>query len=235
MLLLLALAIAPGLAICLFIYAMDKYDREPMGLLVRCFLLGILCVSFPLLIQFLAVSAGLQENPGTIAGTALFAYGIVALSEELGKFMVLRYYAYPKPAFNEPYDGIVYSVMIGMGFATAENVAYVMQYGISTGIARMFLSVPAHATFAILMGHYAGLAKFKPGQSGSYLFYGLFLAIFFHGTFDFFLFLGNNLLLLGGSLVSLYIGIRLSIKAVRKHRALSRTLFETNYFNRQQE
>ncbi|MET6998432.1 PrsW family glutamic-type intramembrane protease [Chitinophaga defluvii] len=235
MLLLLALAIAPGLAICLFIYAMDKYDKEPLGLLIRSFLLGILCVCFPLVIQFLAMSAGLRENPGSIAGTAIFAYAVVGLSEELGKFLVLRYYAYPKPAFNEPYDGIVYAVMVGMGFATAENIVYVLQYGVGTGIARMFLSVPAHATFAILMGHYAGLAKFKPGQSGTYLFYGLFLAVFFHGTFDFFLFLGNNLLLLGGSLVSLYIGIRLSVTAVKKHRALSRSLYESDYFNNIQE
>ena len=162
---LLALAVAPGFAICLFFYAMDKYDREPAGLLFKSFLLGMLCVVFPLVMQGIALALGLRENNGSILGTAAFAYGNVGLTEELAKFLVLRAYAYPKKAFNEPLDGIVYSIMIGMGFATLENIAYVGKYGIGTGVARMFLSVPAHATFAILMGYYTGLAKFIPQKN----------------------------------------------------------------------
>ncbi|PSL46726.1 protease prsW family protein [Chitinophaga niastensis] len=223
---LLALAVAPGFAICLFIYAMDKYDREPIGLLLKSFLLGMGCVIFPLIIQALAMTVGMKENNGTILGTATFAYGIVGVSEELAKFLVLLFYAYPKKAFNEPMDGIVYAVMIGMGFATLENIAYVGRFGFSTGVARMFLSVPAHATFAILMGYYTGLAKFIPQKSESLLLRALLVAVFFHGTFDFFLFLGNNIFLMGASLITLLIAGRLSVRAIRKDSALSKKLFE---------
>ncbi|NLR57169.1 PrsW family intramembrane metalloprotease [Chitinophaga polysaccharea] len=223
---LLALAVAPGFAICLFIYLIDKYDREPTSLLIKSFLLGMGCVVFPLVIQGLAAAMGWHENNGTILGTAAFAYGIVGLSEELAKFMVLLLYAYPKKAFNEPLDGIVYAVMIGMGFATLENIAYVAQYGFGTGVARMFLSVPAHATFAILMGYYTGLAKFIPQRSSDLLFRGLLIAIFFHGSFDFFLFLGNNIFLMGASVITLIFAIRLSIRAIRKDARLSKEIHE---------
>ncbi|RFS24950.1 protease PrsW [Chitinophaga silvatica] len=228
---LLALAVAPGFAICLFFYAMDKYDREPAGLLLKSFILGMLCVAFPLVIQGVALTLGFKENNGTLIGTAAFAYGIVGVSEEMAKFLVLRGYAYPKKAFNEPLDGIVYSVMIGMGFATLENIAYVGKYGIGTGVARMFLSVPAHATFAILMGYYTGLAKFIPQKNTILLLKGLAVAIFFHGTFDFFLFLGNNIFLVGASIITLVFAARLSIRAVKKDTALSKQLYEQHFFD----
>ncbi|SEW34680.1 PrsW family intramembrane metalloprotease [Chitinophaga arvensicola] len=232
---LLALAVAPGFAICLFIYLIDKYDREPTSLLIKSFLLGMVCVALPLVVQGLAVTLGLRENNGTLLGTAAFAYGVVGISEETAKFLVLLLFAYPKKAFNEPLDGIVYAVMIGMGFATLENIAYVAKYGVGTGIARMFLSVPAHGAFAVLMGYYAGLAKFVPHKSNNLLFRGLLIAVFFHGTFDFFLFLGNNIFLMGASVITLFFAVRLSIRAIRKDSALSKKLYEQHFFEQENQ
>lgn len=226
---LLALAIAPGLAICLLMFVLDKYDPEPVGLLLKSFLLGMFCVALPLVFQLLASMYGFRETNNSLLDTAFFAYGIVGLSEEFAKFLVLRFYAYPKNAFNEPLDGIVYAVMIGMGFATLENIAYVGQYGFSTGVARMFLSVPAHATFAILMGYYVGLAKFIPAERNMLLLKGLLIAIFFHGSFDFFLFSGNNILALGAAVFTLIIAARLSYRATRKDMMLSKKLFRRHY------
>ena len=51
--------------------------------------------------------------------------------------------------------------MVAMGFATIENVIFVMEGGVTTGIVRMFSTVPAHATFAVIMGYYLGKAKFN--------------------------------------------------------------------------
>ncbi|MBC9930308.1 PrsW family intramembrane metalloprotease [Chitinophaga qingshengii] len=222
---LLALAVAPGLAICLLMFIIDKYDPEPVGLLIKSFLLGMVCVIMPLAFQLLASVFGFREANENLFDTAFFAFGIVGLSEETAKFLVLRLYAYPKKAFNEPLDGIVYAVMIGMGFATLENIAYVGQFGLGTGVARMFLSVPAHATFAILMGYYVGLAKFIPEQRDALLFKGVMTAVFFHGAFDFFLFSGNNILALGAAVFTLVIAARLSYKATRKDVLLSKRLF----------
>ena len=215
----LAIAVAPGIAIALLIYLLDRRDREPVRLLIRSFMLGVICTALPLLVEGLA--GRLQWEKGGFLTTALFAFGIVGLSEELGKYLVLRYFAFPKAAFNEPFDGIVYSVMISMGFATTENIVYVMQYGINTGLLRMFTSVPAHAAFAVLMGYYVGLAKFIPQHRKTLLFTGLFWAVAFHGAYDFFLLLNDSIFLVAASLLCLYIAVRLSIRAIRHHTEIS--------------
>jgi RsiW-degrading membrane proteinase PrsW (M82 family) len=116
----------------------------------------------------------------------------------------------------------MYAVMVGMGFATLENIAYVLQNGVGTGITRMFLSVPAHATFAVLMGYHVGLAKFNPARRGWYFLLAIIWPVIFHGTFDFFLFIGNSLLHFAGALVSFIIAIYLSRRAIRKKQLISK-------------
>jgi protease PrsW len=216
-----ALAVAPGIAICLFIYLKDRNNKEPAGLLLVSFLLGMLSTIPAVAIQLLS-GLSLENIQGQgIRQTAYFAFIVVALSEELSKFIMVRFYAFKKKAFDEPFDGIVYAVMVSMGFATLENISYVLQYGYATGVLRMFLSVPAHATFGILMGYHMGLAKFDYTDRGRHFLLALLLPILFHGLFDFFLMVGSSLLHIAGALFSFYIAIRLSRKAIRMHRQLS--------------
>ncbi len=225
---LLALAIAPGVAICIFIYLKDKYNREPLGLLLVSFILGMFSVIPAIVLQLLSHTS-LEILAGkTFAEVAIFAYLVVGLSEEGSKYIMIRLFAYRRKAFDEPFDGIVYAVMVGMGFATLENIGYVLQHGIGTGIVRMFLSVPAHATFAILMGYHLGLAKFDAANRKKYLFLAIFWPVVFHGTYDYFLFLGNTILHFAGALVSFIVAIQLSKKAIRKHEAFSKETYGSN-------
>jgi len=227
---LLALAIAPGVAICLFIYLKDKYNKEPLGLLIVSFLMGMVSIIPALIIQLIFTVPVEHSMGGGIAYTAVFAFIIVALSEELSKFLALRYVPYRRKAFDDPFDGIVYAVMVGMGFATLENIGYVLQHGFATGILRMFLSVPAHATFAVLMGYYVGLAKFDPINRKRYMLLAILWPTFFHGTFDFFLFLPKNnwngWILFGGAVVSFIVAVRLSLKLIRRKQAISKNYAE---------
>lgn len=127
----------------------------------------------------------------------------------------MRYYAQTKEAFNEPFDGIVYSVMVSMGFAATENIFYVLEGGYQTALVRAFTAVPAHATFGILMGYYMGKAKFSNNRIMLNL-TGLCLAILFHGAYDFFLFIDFVPGIWIGAFVSLIIGIYLSRKAIKR-------------------
>ena len=242
MLSLLALAIAPGAAITLYIYSRDKYDREPLKPLLISFLLGMVATAPAILIQnSLKPLVYVYCEGFSIWYYFLLSFIIVACSEEGCKFIMLRFYAYCNKAFNEPFDGIIYSVMIGMGFATLENIGYVLNYGFKTGLIRMFLSVPSHGAFAVLMGYHVGLARFDalPRWRGTikHMVKGVLLAIFFHGAFDFFLLLQNsfqvkkyvsNGLLLSGALVAWYIAIRMSIRSIRLHEELSKQHYHKN-------
>ncbi len=219
---LLALAIAPGIAICLFIYLKDKYNKEPIGLMLVSFFIGMLAIIPAIIIQLVFTKpVEILMGEGVIY-TVVFSYIIVAFSEEGSKFLAIRFVPYRRRAFDDPFDGIVYAVMVGMGFATLENIGYVTEHGIGTGILRMFLSVPAHATFAVLMGYHMGLAKFDPVNRKKYMILAIFWPVLFHGTFDFFLFVGNTWLHFAGAVVSFIVAVRLSLKLIRKKQEISR-------------
>lgn len=223
---LLALAIAPGFAICLFIYFKDKYKREPLGVLMFSFFMGALSI-IPALVIELAFTKPVNRLMGEgILYTAVFSYIIVALSEEGSKFLALRFVPYRRKSFDDPFDGIVYAVMVGMGFATLENIGYVLQHGMGTGILRMFLSVPAHGTFAVLMGYYIGLAKFDQARRKKYMLLAVLWPVIFHGTFDFFLFVGNTWLHFAGAVVSFIVAVKLSLKLIKRKQEMSRNHFE---------
>ena len=226
----LILAIAPGIAVSFYIIFKDQYNIEPRKQLIISFLLGILAIFPALLFENILTHIGKGDFFLSVPGVGIKAFFFVALVEELCKFYMLRLYAYRRPEFDEPFDGIVYAVMVGMGFATLENVFYVYQFGITTGIIRMFLAIPAHATFAIILGYFMGKAKFSPEREKQLMLAGIFWAVLFHGCYDFFLMLQDNqlvvqhissLLLFTGALTSLITGVVLSNKAIKEHLNIS--------------
>ncbi len=216
---LLALALAPGAAIGLYIYLKDKHEREPVGLLMRSFFFGILSVFVTLLISR-GIGFFFTIDEQSVSEQAVHAFLIVALVEEFSKFIFVRGILYNNPNFNEPFDGIVYSVMVSMGFATFENILYVTEGGYGTAFMRMFTAVPAHATFAILMGFYLGKAKFEHKKS-YYALHALGVATIFHGAYDYCLFISFVPGIVFGALASLVIGIWLSRRAISIHQFAS--------------
>jgi RsiW-degrading membrane proteinase PrsW (M82 family) len=214
-----ALAVAPGLAIAIFVYEKDKLDREPLHLLVKSFFLGAASI-FPA--SFLE---GVFEGFGfahTAELSTTFNYALtVGLSEELSKFLILILFFYRRKEFNEPFDGITYGVMIAMGFATLENVFYVVEGGLGVALIRMFTAVPAHATFGVLMGFFVGAAKFRHRPHAIKVIFpkttGVVLPAVMHALYDFFLYMKNIPLLAIGALVALVAGIVFSLWAIRLH------------------
>lgn len=217
---LLALALAPGIAIGLYIYLKDKHEPEPLSLLLISFLYGCASIFVTLIISYpLDVLLALRID--NVVDQFANAFFKVALVEEFSKFVFIRFILYRNKNFNEPFDGIVYAIMVGMGFATLENVLYVFQFGFTTGIVRMFTAVPAHATFAILMGYFLGKAKFTHRREIAYSITALLVATAFHGAYDYFLFISFIPGLWLGALISLIIALILSRKAIRLHQQSS--------------
>src|SRR5881275_1563087 len=98
--LLVALAIAPGLAISVYILYRDVYNREPPLTLVFSFVLGALGI---------APALAIENFLGPYLDHSIFsivsgAFAAVALVEELCKFFVLRYFFFTRQSFDEPLD-----------------------------------------------------------------------------------------------------------------------------------
>jgi len=148
------------------------------------------------------------------------AFFVVGFIEEFSKYLMVRGFLQPRTVFNEPYDGIIYAVMVSMGFAAVENIMYVIQGGINVAFLRAFTAIPAHATFGIIMGYYMGKAKFSKNKFKWNLI-GLFTAVLFHGAYDFFLFIGFIPGISIGAFVSLIVGVILSKRAIKAHQEIS--------------
>lgn len=200
-----------------FIYRSDQYDREGWWPLTLSFLLGML-VTLPVIkIQQWFYEQG-WENTSTVFHALFVAYILVALTEELLKYLVLLFYPYRQRFFDEPLDGIVYAVMISMGFATLENILYAFQFGIPTTAIRGLTAVPAHAAFAVIMGYYVGKSKFRPERRQRLLLRGLLIPIAVHGLYDFFILqeVYDYLILL--AVITLSISLYFALQMIREQR-----------------
>ncbi|WP_299885844.1 PrsW family glutamic-type intramembrane protease [uncultured Lacinutrix sp.] len=215
-------ALAPIFIIIFYIYLKDKYEKEPKGLLLVSFLLGAIVsiIITTLLYKVFDIIVPLT-NSLSVLQQFVQAFFVVGFTEELSKYLIVLLFAQRRKEFNEPFDGIVYAVMVSMGFAATENIFYVLENGVPTAILRAFTAVPAHATFGILMGYFMGKAKFSNNRIVLNL-TGLALAILFHGAYDFFLFIDFIPGIWIGAFVSLFIGIFLSRKAIKRHQTASR-------------
>lgn len=213
------LALAPGLAISLYIYLKDKHEREPFWLLMLSFVYGIVSTLITYLIAWPFESFVVFQE--SLSDQFVNAFFKVASIEEFSKFIFIRFILYRNRNFNEPFDGIVYSVMVGMGFATLENLLYVYQYGFATAVVRMFTAVPAHAMFAVLMGYYLGKAKFTHSRELQYSVLALVVAIFFHGLYDYFWFISFVPGIWVGAIISLIVASVFCRRAIRIHQQAS--------------
>jgi protease PrsW len=221
-LLLFLLAITPGLLICVLIFNMDKYEKEPKMYLAVCFVLGIFCTLPAINIERLG-QRFVHANQGQFFKIFIFTTLVIGLTEELLKFLALVMYAYPRKVFNEPLDGIIYAVMVSMGFATLENILYGQANGFTTLVARAFTAVPAHAIFAVAMGFFVGKAKFEdnPKQKALLLLKGLLLSVVIHGIYDFLLMQGEFQILMVMATMLVLVGVFYGQKYIEQQQAIS--------------
>ncbi len=218
-------ALAPAFMVIIYIYLKDKYEKEPKRIMLYSFLLGAVVSVLITTILYVFFDYFLPlTDKFSVYQQFIKAFFVVALSEEFSKYVIVRYYSQTRKAFNEPFDGIVYAVTVSMGFAMVENLIYVFQGGLEVALLRAFTAVPAHATFGIIMGYFMGKAKFN-GKRIADNFIGLTLAILFHGTYDFFLFVEFIPGLWIGAFISLIVAVILARKAISIHQ-------KNSYFNK---
>ena len=130
---LLVLALAPVVVVLIYIYVKDKYEKEPLGFLFENFMLGaVVSIIITLVLGYFVSDLFSITNKESIVQQFIKAFFIVGFVEEFSKYIIVRYHAQKNVEFNEPFDGIVYALVVSMGFAALENIVYVYQYGFAT-------------------------------------------------------------------------------------------------------
>jgi len=213
-LVLVSLSIFPGFIIMALIYNLDELEKEPLWLLAITFILGsiILYLDINILDYFLSYN-DVQNN---FLNTGIEAF-TVSTTEELLKFLVVMLIIYPNKNFDEPFDGIVYSVFVGMGFATAENLTFVLQGSASLALMRMISAVPAHFVFAVIMGYYLGKAKSKKKTQLLFILLSILIPIIVHAVYDYFLFIDFIHGVWIGGIITLIITLYIAKKSIQEH------------------
>jgi Predicted membrane protein len=210
LLLLLIASIGPGLLWLWYFYHQDRYEPEPLKVVFKVFLAGLLLV----------IPAGLLEQlwrgqiltavrNGNWASLLAMAFLVIAFIEESLKTVFLWWLTGRNKELDEPVDGIIYGITLGLGFASLENLLWASTFGFGVAALRAVVTTLAHATFTGWMGYFIATYRFhKPNWS--ILLIGYLLAWGSHGLYDFLLFLRNPIasllafLMIAGLLLRLY-------------------------------
>ncbi len=185
------LAFAPGIFWLWLAYRWDKYQPEPKRLVIRTFLFGMAAVLPVLLIEFLfgLVHFGVA-NTGLISASSMAydSFVVAGFTEELGKFLVVYLTMYKSPYFDESTDGIIYASAAALGFASVENLFYMIGNGWQVILLRAPISTVSHLLFSVIWGYPLMLRKLGRRGATALLLTGLVGAMAFHGLFDFVIF-----------------------------------------------
>lgn len=183
-------ALGPIGAMLVIIYMVDRFNREPLSLLIKLFFLGAL-IAIPVIVVegFLG-----YLNIFTLTASDLqhvyTAFVVAAFTEELFKWLVLRGIVYNHVAYDEYLDGIVYAVFVSLGFAAFENLGYVFNNNdMNVALMRALTALPGHMLFGVAMGYHFSIMKFAKTKR-TYkraLRQSLLVPILIHGVYDYIL------------------------------------------------
>ena len=185
-----AAALLPAIILWVYIWRKDP-KPEPTAWLIKATLYGA-GICLPVALVEMAIGAvlfgdvGGVTSPDSLPGATLAAFIVAALPEEAFKLWALWRVLRKNPYFDEHFDGIVYAVCVGLGFAALENLLYLFGHTDeweSVALARALLAVPGHYAFAVLMGYYYSVWYFVE-RSRKNLLLAFLVPFVGHGIYD---------------------------------------------------
>jgi RsiW-degrading membrane proteinase PrsW (M82 family) len=217
-------SVLPVFLIGLFVYMKDR-EKEPAKLLVKLFLGGILSCIMTLIISYIMEIIfpffNADESTLNLFELIIYVFVGIALVEETCKWVMVYKISYNDKEFDEFYDMILYAVFVSLGFACIENLFYVYQNGVFTGIIRALLAVPGHACYGVLMGYYLGLAKInalnnRGKYEKKYIALSIIVPTIAHGIYDYCLTTGKVIFIIifFAFIICMYVYIVKKIKSI---------------------
>jgi RsiW-degrading membrane proteinase PrsW (M82 family) len=188
-------ALIPTTFYVLFVWWLDRYEKEPLWLLALAFLWGAipaatLSVLLELVIDIPIAALGGESLAATLASVSVSA----PLVEESAKGIALigLVLAFRRELDNV-LDGIIYGAMIGFGFAFSENliaffIPILSEEGLGAGLTNIFLRTVVfgfnHAFWTGITGAAVGYARLSRDWGRRLLvpMGGWALAVLLHGT-----------------------------------------------------
>jgi Predicted membrane protein len=192
-------SVLPVIVIARYVYKKDR-NKEPLEILAKLFIGGVASCFLVIIISLILgkIFPIFSADSTTLNAFELFIYVFigVALVEEACKWVMSYFISYKDYDFDEFFDMIVYSVVVALGFACFENLLYVFETGIFTGLLRALTAVPTHACCGMLMGYHLGISKIglingRKDIHKKNMILSIAVPVLLHGLYDYCLFLGR--------------------------------------------
>lgn len=164
----------PTLFYTLLLWWLDRYEKEPLPLLLAAFLWG--SIPAVALAIFFGHLLGGTRGPTVVAPL---------IEEPLKAAALLTLFLFFRREFDGVLDGIIYGALVGFGFAMTENALYFLHSNGSLSLLiwlRIVLLGLGHAFFTSIVGVAFGLIRYERRwwMALLLLLCGLGLSIFFH-------------------------------------------------------
>lgn len=185
-------ALLPAFVMLAYVFWYDRAHPEPIAVLFKGFVCGIVSVGLLYLLWNYFPDYFEWADSGTsVLDKIKDSVFSAAIPEETVKLLMFWILVSKNHFFDQRFDGIVYAVSVGMGFAALENIDYVFFYAGplwgSVAAARAVLSVPGHYIMAVMMGYFYSVAKYKREKRWKRLWQLSLIwmvPVLIHGTYD---------------------------------------------------
>ena len=206
-----ALAILPGL-IWLFFFLREDKHPEPGRMILKVFLFGAL-LAIPVIALFVVIEPFLEVLLSLALGKLLIIVAFAPIIEEVAKYLAVRTSVLYHTECDEPVDIMIYAVTAALGFATVENILFLLPLGVSFSLQEVVMgsfmrfigATLLHAIASAIMGYFLALSVMKKKKRMQFVIGGLVIAILLHSAYNLLLVIQMAIifipLLLGVSLV----------------------------------
>lgn len=184
-------AIIPMVLYLIILWRMDKYEKEPIKLVIKHFFWGAFGAVFLGILGSLLLTYPINSIIYDVKVQGLLAAIIVApFVEEITKGIYL-FKTVKDKNFDNITDGIIYGGAIGLGFGMTENFLYFVAFGtdieswVSIVLIRSIFSSVMHCISTAIFGAFLSLAKFRGKRFKKLIILsGLFFSMVLHSFWN---------------------------------------------------
>ena len=226
--LLLFLGFIPSIVWLLYYLRKDKHP-ESNTKIIKIFCFGMLITIPTALIEIgiLNQIEIIKSLPTFIANPIFFLalkyFLVIALLEELMKYLVVKKEVFSAPEFDEPIDIMLYMIICALGFAAIENTLTLfppkeITEALSTIWIRFIGATLLHTLCSAMLGYFLALSFYKIKRRNGITAIGLILAITLHGFYDLSIMTEGSLRVFGPMviLIGLAIFVSFGFKKLKK-------------------
>ncbi|MBQ1496435.1 MAG: PrsW family intramembrane metalloprotease [Bacilli bacterium] len=191
----LILTVVPSILLLMLILYSDRRSREPVLMILICLFSGAFTICLSLIIDKIIIKTHIFSGDLFTYANSYNVYRIMILAgvEEYAKLLILYIFLYRNRAYDDIYDGFVYSSIIALSFSLIETFMYVFSesnYSDMTSLAilRNFTAIPLHVACGIVMGYFVSLEKFAKTRKAklSNMIKALFMPTLIHTIYNVF-------------------------------------------------